>query len=65
MLDKKSNYYLQLVSKLETLSPLLTLQRGYTISRKDGKVVDSCKKIKKGDIVEVSFRDGDIKTEVL
>ena len=65
MLDKKSNYFLQLVSKLETLSPLLTLQRGYTISRKDGKVVDSCKKIKKGDIVEVSFRDGDIKTEVL
>ena len=53
LLDKKSNKYLQLVSKLETLSPLLTLQRGYTISKKDGKVVESCKRIKKGDILEI------------
>ena len=65
ILDKKSNYYLQLLSKLETLSPLLTLQRGYTISRKDGKVVESCKRIKKGDILEVSFKDGEINTQVL
>ena len=65
ILDKKSNYYLQLLSKLETLSPLLTLQRGYTISKKDGKVIESCKRIKKGDILEVSFKDGEINTQVL
>ena len=65
LLDQKSNKYLQLLSKLETLSPLLTLQRGYTISKKDGKVVDSCKKIKKGDILEINFSDGEVKSEVL
>ena len=65
ILDKKSNYYLQLLSKLETLSPLLTLQRGYTISKKDGKVVESCKRIKKGDILEISFKDGEVNTQVL
>ncbi len=65
ILDKKSNYYLQLLSKLETLSPLLTLQRGYTISKKDGKVIESCKRIKKGDILEVSFKDGEVNTQVL
>ena len=65
ILDKKSNYYLQLLSKLETLSPLLTLQRGYTISKKDGKVIESCKRIKKGDILEISFKDGEINTQVL
>ena len=64
ILDNKSNKYLNLLSKLETLSPLLTLQRGYTLTRKDGKVINSCKKIKKGDSIEVEFRDGSIKANV-
>ena len=65
LLDKKSNRYLQLLSKLETLSPLLTLQRGYTMTKSDGKVIGSCKKIKKGDKLEIVFSDGEVKTEVL
>ena len=64
LLDKKSNRYLQLLSKLETLSPLLTLQRGYTMTKKDGKVISSCKKIKKDDLLVVSFRDGDVTAKV-
>ena len=65
ILDKKSNKYLQLVSKLETLSPLLTLKRGYTISRIDGKVISSKKNIKKDDIINIEFNDGDINAKVV
>lgn len=65
LLDKKANKYLQLVSKLETLSPLLTLQRGYTITRCNNKVISSSKNIKKKDVIEVEFSDGSIKAEVL
>ena len=65
LLDKKANKYLQLVSKLETLSPLLTLQRGYTITKSNNKVISSSKNIKKKDIIEVEFSDGSIKAEVL
>ena len=65
LIDQKSNKYLQLLSKLETLSPLLTLQRGYTMTKKDGKVVSSCKNLKKGDSIEVNFKDGKIDAEVL
>ena len=65
ILDKKSNRYLQLLSKLETLSPLLTLQRGYTMAKVDGHVVSSCKKIKKGDKLSITFHDGEVNTEVL
>ena len=65
ILDNKSNKYLNLVSKLETLSPLLTLKRGYTITKKEGSVVESSKKIKKGDKLDIEFRDGIINTEVL
>lgn len=65
LLDKKSNQYLQLISKLETLSPLLTLKRGYTITKKDHKVISSCKQIKKDDILQVEFHDGLVDTKVI
>ena len=65
LIEKKSQVYLQLLSKLETLSPLLTLKRGYTISKKEGIVVDSVKKIQKGDLLEVEFQDGSISTQVI
>ena len=58
ILDKKSNKYLQLVSKLETLSPLLTLKRGYTITKINDKVISSCKNIKKNDKLSIEFTDG-------
>ncbi len=65
LLDKKSNKYLQLISKLETLSPLLTLQRGYTMTKKDDKIVSSMKHIKIDDILEITFQDGNVQTKVI
>ena len=65
LIDKKANKYLQIVSKLETLSPLETIKRGYTMTKKDNKVITSSKKIKKGDHLEINFSDGSIEAEVL
>ncbi|MBQ3511559.1 MAG: exodeoxyribonuclease VII large subunit [Bacilli bacterium] len=65
LLDKKSNKYLQLISKLETLSPLLTLKRGYTMTKLDNKVITSSKDTRKGDKLEIEFSDGIVKTEVI
>lgn len=65
ILDKKSNKYLQLVSKLETLSPLLTLKRGYTITKIDKKIINSCKNIKKDSIINIEFSDGNIDCKVI
>ena len=65
ILDKKSNKYLQVISKLETLSPLLTIKRGYTITKKDDKIINSVKSIKKGDKINIMVTDGDIDAEVL
>ena len=64
LLDNKSNKFLNLISKLETLSPLLTVQRGYTMTKINGKVVSSSKSIKKGDSIEVNFKDGKVDAEV-
>ena len=65
LLDKKANKYLQIVSKLETLSPLLTLKRGYTITKINGKILTSSKKIKSNEQLEIEFSDGTIKAKVL
>ena len=60
ILDKKSNKYLQIISKLETLSPLLTLKRGYTMTKINDKVVKSSKDLKTGDNITIDFSDGNI-----
>lgn len=65
LLEKKGNKYLQLVSKLETLSPLLTLQRGYTMTKKEGKVITKRKDLKKKDIIEIAFSDGSVNAEIM
>lgn len=64
LLEKKGNKYLQLVSKLETLSPLLTLQRGYTMTKKEGKVITKSTDLKKKDIIEIAFSDGSVNAEI-
>lgn len=65
LLDKKKNNYIRIISKLETLSPLLTIKRGYSITKKDGKVLQSVKEVKKKDILEIELSDGSIKAEAI
>jgi len=52
------------ITKLDTLSPLKTLTRGYSITEKDGKVVKSAKNLKKDDLVSVRFADGNVNAKV-
>lgn len=65
LIDNKKNKYLQIISKLETLSPLLTLQRGYTIVKKDNKIVGAFNDVSKGDKISIDFKDGVVKSEVI
>ena len=65
LFEKKQNDYLRLISKLETLSPLLTIKRGYSISRVNNKVINSVKDVKKKDLVEIELSDGKINAEVV
>ncbi len=46
------------VAKLDALSPLKTLTRGYTVTQYKGKVINSSKTLKLGDEIELTFSDG-------
>ena len=52
-------------ARLDALSPLKVMARGYSIVTKDEKVVASSKALKKGDRITVGFSDGERKCEVL
>ena len=65
LLDKKSNKLLNIISKLEPLSPLKTIERGFSIVKKDNKVITSIKDLKKKDNLELELKDGSINVGVL
>ena len=57
---EKSNAYINLINKLEVLNPLLTIKRGYTITKKDNKVITTKKDITVGETLETNLFDGKI-----
>lgn len=65
ILRKKKEPYLRNVDKLTVLNPLLTLKRGYTLTKIEGKVVSSAKDVKSGDKLDVEFDDGTVNTRVI
>ena len=49
----------ELISKLDTLSPLKTLTRGYCIAQVGSKVVKQAKDLKQNDELDLRFKDGE------
>lgn len=52
------------VAKLNALSPLSVLSRGYSIAEKDSKIITSSKEVTSGDEISVVFADGKISAVV-
>ena len=64
ILNKQQNLKLN-AQKLDLLSPLKTLSRGYSVCFKDGKVVKKTEQVFKDDILDINLSDGMIKTKVI
>ncbi len=62
--DKK-NYAINMIAKLDALSPLKTLTRGYSIVGLNGKVIKSVKQLQKDDEVDIRFYDGTAKAKLI
>lgn len=63
-LEKNKNDYVNVLNKLEILNPLLTIKRGYSITKINDRVVTSIKKIKKDDDLVVQLTDGFVTAKV-
>ena len=62
--DKKTQF-IELVSKLDTLSPLKTLTRGYCLTEKESKIIKSASELKKNDNIKLKFYDGEKTANIL
>ena len=52
------NQFEHLIDKLDMLSPLKTMNRGYSIVKKDAFIIKSVKDMKKGDRISIQLQDG-------
>ena len=63
--NKSKMRYVELISKLDALSPLKTLKRGYCISEIDGKVIKFAHDLKENMEIDLKYLDGTKKAKVL
>lgn len=61
---ESNNTFINIVSKLDSLSPLKTLSRGYSIVQKEDKIIKSKNNLKIGDEIKITLSDGNIKAQV-
>lgn len=50
---------------LDSLSPLKVVQRGYSLTTKEGQLVKSVSQLAVGDKIEVRLADGEVTSQVL
>ena len=66
--SKMKDYKLKTVekiTKLDAMSPLKTLARGYSVVEEDGKLIKSVKDVKKDDIVNIRLSDGKVDAKIV
>ena len=61
----KTNKYIALTTKLDTMSPLKTLTRGYSLVEKDNEIVKSVKQLHLDDEIKIRFFDGEKMAKIL
>lgn len=63
--SRRKQHYIGLVSKLDAMSPLKVLTRGYAMTRgEDGSVIRSVSQVSPGDSITVSLSDGKLRAAV-
>ncbi len=60
IITEKKNSFVKLTNKLDALSPLKTLSRGYAVAIKDGVTIKSVSQLKDKDKFKVKLSDGEI-----
>lgn len=65
IVDGKNRQFVALTAKLDAMSPLKVLTRGYAMTQKDGgEVIKSIRQISRGDIIRVTLNDGKFSASV-
>ena len=64
-INRKKQRYIANISKLDAMSPLKVLTRGYAMAQTDsGDVIKSVKQVNEGDSIRVAISDGVLTAQV-
>ena len=63
--NKAKSDFAEKIAKLDALSPLKTLTRGYSITEKQGKVIKSKDELNKNDEINIKFIDGEKQAKII
>ena len=55
----------KLISKLDALSPLKTLTRGYCLVEKDNRIIAKATELEQNMIIDLRFQDGDVSAKII
>ena len=64
-MEKSKSSFSNIITKIDNLSPLKTLSRGYSIVEKDGKIIKSKSEIKKDDFIDICLQDGKVNAKIV
>lgn len=64
-LEHRRSEWARLSSLLDSLSPLKTVERGYSITRKGDELIKSADQLKKGDRIQITFAKGKTEAEII
>lgn len=65
ILNKSKAEFSERIAKLDALSPLKTLTRGYSITEKNGKIIKSKNDLSKDDEINLRFIDGEKQAKII
>jgi exodeoxyribonuclease VII large subunit len=63
-LANKQTAFARVIEKLNLISPLNTLSRGYAIATKDKQVIRSIDDVEKGDAIKIRVQNGEVSCTV-
>lgn len=63
-MSEKNNHFVGILNKLDALSPIKVLERGYSLASKEDQLIRSIHDVKKDDHISIQVSDGHIKAKV-
>ena len=65
IISSKKYQFENIITRLESNNPLKIMDKGYSISTSNNKIIKHAKDVKKGDLIETSLQDGKIISQVM
>lgn len=63
-LNEAKSSFTKIITKIDALSPMKTLTRGYSIIEKDGQIIKSVTELKQNDMITLTLKDGKINSKI-